>query len=80
MATWKDDLKYAGHSLIFYSLLSGVAICWVVAIILTIVEVSLWIVLGFYLLGVVFFFSINYLSKDDEKKEEEAISEEQETA
>lgn len=66
MATWKEDLKYAGQSILYYLLLAAVFICWIAAITLTILEHSFWVIFGLYLLGTVFFLTIHVLSQEED--------------
>ncbi|MBD3191876.1 MAG: hypothetical protein GF308_14610 [Candidatus Heimdallarchaeota archaeon] len=66
MVTWKEDLKYAGQSILFYLLLAAVFICWIAAITLTVLEQSFWVVFGLFLLGTVFFLTIHVLSQEEE--------------
>ena len=77
MATWKDDLKYAGRSVLFYLMLAVLVICWITAITLTILEVTFWVIIGLYLLGAVLFFTINYLSQEEEEEEGQEKKEEE---
>ena len=80
MVSWKDEFKQAGIELGFDLLLVGLIICWIAAIVLAILEISLWVVFGFFLLGCIFLFSMFYVSSkygDDEDEEiEEDVKEE----
>ena len=79
MVSWKEEFKQAGIELGFDLLLVGLIICWIAAIVVAILEISLWVVFAFFLLGCVFLFSMFYVARkygDDDDEEE--IEEEKE--
>ena len=85
MSTLKEDAKDVGLALAFDFMLVAIIICWVLALVLALLEVTLWVVFGVFLLGCGFFFLVLYLSKRHEEKEkekeaskEEALEEESE--
>ena len=74
MTAWKEELKFVGRTTGYYLLLLGVVICWVTAIVLSITENSLWVILGFFILGTVFYLTIHFFP-DDEKEAEQTDNE-----
>ncbi|MCG3252350.1 MAG: hypothetical protein KAX09_00760 [Candidatus Heimdallarchaeota archaeon] len=79
MSTIKEDVKDVGIALIFDLMLIAIILCWVLAIVLALLEVTLWIVFGVFLLGCGFFFVVIYFSRkseeEEQKKEEENVKE-----
>lgn len=76
MVSWKDEFKHAGIELGYDLLLVALVICWVAAVVTAILEITLWIVFGLFLLGCVFLFSMFYVSKKYDENEKEEQSEE----
>ena len=79
MSTIKEDVKDVDIALIFDLMLIAIILCWVLAIVLALLEVTLWIVFGVFLLGCGFFFVVIYFSRkseeEEQKKEEENVKE-----
>jgi hypothetical protein len=71
MTTLKEDAKEVGISLAFDFMLVAFVISWAAAIFLALIEVSLWVVFGVFLLGCGIFFGMLYLSRKIEEKEKE---------
>ncbi|NHJ33525.1 MAG: hypothetical protein FK732_11760 [Asgard group archaeon] len=71
MTTLKEDAKDVGLALGFDLMLVAIIFCWVAAIVLALLEVTLWVVFGVFLLGCGFFFAVIYFSKKSEEKEKE---------
>ena len=81
MTTLKEDAKDVGLALVFDFLLVAFILCWVLALLLALLEVTLWVVFGVFLLGCGIFFLVLYFSKKNEEKEkekEDAVKEESE--
>lgn len=78
MVSWKEEFKQAGIELGYDLLLVLLVISWVAAIVTAILEVSLWIVFGLFFLGCIFLYSMFYIAKRVEEKEEmeQALEEE----
>lgn len=77
MTSIKEDVKDVSISLALDLMLVVLIISWILAIVLTILEVSLWIVFGIFLVGCGLFFALLYLFKKEEEKEKNlAITEE----
>ncbi|NHJ05611.1 MAG: hypothetical protein EAX90_12365 [Candidatus Heimdallarchaeota archaeon] len=74
MVQWKDEFKQAGLELGYDLMLVAVIISWVAAIILVILEISLWYVFGFFFLGCIFLYSMFYYSKSINEKEKEELA------
>ncbi|NHK31548.1 MAG: hypothetical protein FK730_09365 [Asgard group archaeon] len=77
MTTLKEDVKDVSLAIAFDLMLVAFVVCWVIAIILAFLEISLWVVFGLFLLGCGIFFALIYLSRKSEEKE---LEKEQETA
>jgi positive regulator of sigma E activity len=80
MTTLKEDAKDVGLSLVFDFMLVAIILCWILAIVLALLEVTLWVVFGVFLLGCGFFFLVMYFSKKSEEKEkskEKAVEKEE---
>lgn len=73
MVSWKDEFKQAGIELGYDLLLVGLLISWITAITLVILEISLWYVFGFFLLGCIFLFSMIYVYNKYGKEETDEI-------
>ena len=80
MTSIKEDVKDVSIALAFDLMLVILIVCWVLAIVLALLEVSLWIVFGLFLVGCGLFFALLYFSKREEEKEKkaEAVAEESE--
>lgn len=81
MSTIKEDAKDVGLALVFDLMLVAIILCWVLAIVLALLEVTLWIVFGVFLLGCGFFFVVVYFARkseeEEQKKKEENVKEDQ---
>ena len=82
MSTLKEDAKDVGLALVFDLMLVAIIFCWALAVVLALLEVTLWIVFGVFLLGCGFFYLVIYFSRKSEeeekqKKEEENVKEDQ---
>ncbi len=82
MSTLKEDAKDVGLALVFDLMLVAILLCWGLAVVLALLEVTLWIVFGVFLLGCGFFYVVIYFSRKSEeeekqKKEEEIVKEDQ---
>lgn len=81
MSTLKEDAKDVGLALVFDLMLVAIIFCWVLAIVLALLEVTLWIVFGIFLLGCGFFYVVIYFAKkseeEEQKKNEEIVKEDQ---
>jgi membrane protein implicated in regulation of membrane protease activity len=71
MTTLKEDAKDVSLSVAYDLMLVAFVVCWVIAVILAFLEISLWIVFGLFLLGCGIFFALIYLSRKSEEKEQE---------
>ena len=69
MVQWKDEFKQAGLELAYDLMLVAVIVFWVIALVLVILEASLWYVFGFFFLGCIFLFSMFYYSNTINEKE-----------
>jgi predicted membrane protein len=69
MSTLKEDVKDVGLALVFDLMLVFIILFWVLAIVLALLEVTLWVVFGVFLIGCGFFFAVLYFSKKTEEKE-----------
>lgn len=69
MVQWKDEFKQAGLELGYDLMLVAVIISWIAAIVLVILEISLWYVFGFFFLGCIFLYSMFYYSNSVNEKE-----------
>ncbi len=78
MTSIKEDVKDVSLALAYDLMLVVLIVCWVVAIVLALLEVSLWIVFGAFLLGCGLFFALLYFAKKEEEKEKEAAEVESE--
>jgi membrane protein implicated in regulation of membrane protease activity len=78
MVNWKEDLKKAGIAVVFDFMVIGLIMIWVAAIILALLEISLWVVFGLFLIGCILLFTIRYFF--DEKEEPENGEEQKEQA
>ncbi len=68
MTTLKEDAKDIGLSVAYDLMLVAFVICWVMAIILAFLEISIWIVFGVFLLGCgIFFALLHFTQKNDEE-------------
>ena len=71
MTSLKQDAKDIGISLAYDLLLVFLIVLWIVAIVLALLEISMWIVIGLFLVGCGLFFALLYFSKKQEEKEQE---------
>ncbi len=70
MATIKEDVKDVSISLAYDLLIVLFILSWIAAIVLALLEVSLWLVFGFFLIGCGLFFAVIYLGQKYKEKEE----------
>ncbi|MCK5157818.1 MAG: hypothetical protein KAR08_01570 [Candidatus Heimdallarchaeota archaeon] len=71
MSTLKEDAKDVGLALVFDLMLIAIILCWVLAVVLALLEVTLWIVFGVFLLGCGFFYVVIYFTRKSKEEEEE---------
>lgn len=71
MSTLKEDAKDVGLALVFDLMLVAIILCWILAVVLALLEVTLWIVFGVFLLGCGFFYVVIYFSRKSEEEEKE---------
>ncbi|MCF2144099.1 MAG: hypothetical protein K9W42_10390 [Candidatus Heimdallarchaeota archaeon] len=71
MTTLKEDTKEIAIAIGYDFLIVAFLFSWIAAIILALVEISLWVVFGVFLLGCLFFFSVVVISKNQEQAESE---------
>ncbi|MBN1329776.1 MAG: hypothetical protein JXA54_09910 [Candidatus Heimdallarchaeota archaeon] len=71
MATLKEDVKDVSISLAYDLLLVALIFSWITAIVLALLEISLWLVFGFFLIGCGLFFSVIYIGQKYKEKEEQ---------
>ena len=76
MTTLKEDTKDVGLSVAFDLMLVAFVVCWVMAIILALLGISIWIVFGIFLLGCGIFFALLYFSRKSEEQEQKESEEE----
>ena len=69
MTTLREDTKDIAISIGYDFLLVALLLCWLGAIILALVEVSLWVVFGVFLVGCGIFFAMLYIGSKAESKE-----------
>ncbi|NHJ85353.1 MAG: hypothetical protein FK734_07810 [Asgard group archaeon] len=70
MTSLKQDAKDIGLALAYDLMLVFLIVLWIIAIVLALLEISMWIVLGLFLVGCGMFFALLYFSKKHEEKEQ----------
>jgi len=77
MTTLREDTKEVAIAIGYDFLIVAFLFSWVIAIVLALVEVSLWVVFGIFLLGCLFFYTAIVISKrqaDSEPEQEGAVA------
>ena len=70
--TLKEDVKDVSLSLVYDFLLVAMIFSWLFAILFVLIEVSLWIVFGFFLLGFGFLTGVMWFNRKYAEDEEQA--------
>jgi len=74
MSTLKQDVTDVSLSLVYDFLLVALIFSWMAAILLALIEVSLWIVFGIFLLGCGFLSGILYFNRKSEEEEKAKLA------
>ncbi|HUT80982.1 MAG TPA: hypothetical protein VMZ29_07245 [Candidatus Bathyarchaeia archaeon] len=80
MATLKEDVKDVSISLAYDLMLVALIFSWITAIVLALLEISLWLVFGFFLIGCGLFFAVIYVGQKYKENEEKEVKEEVNTS
>ncbi|MEA2071066.1 MAG: hypothetical protein U9O98_07225 [Asgard group archaeon] len=70
MSSWKEDFKFAAINLAYDYAIVLLTIFWVTAIVLALLEISLWIVFGLFFLGCVTFYAIRVIFEPEGQKKQ----------